>query len=61
MKVIITYGIFDLLHYGHLNLLKRAKDFGDYLIVGLSTDNFNKFKNKKVIFLMAKENICLNQ
>jgi glycerol-3-phosphate cytidylyltransferase len=51
MKRIITYGTFDLLHYGHINLLKRAKQLGDYLIVCLSTDEFNfKEKNKKNYF-----------
>lgn len=51
MKRIITYGTFDLLHYGHINLLKRAKDLGDYLIVALSTDEFNwKSKKKKCYF-----------
>ena len=40
MKKIITYGTFDLLHYGHIRLLKRARALGDYLIVGLSTDEF---------------------
>lgn len=51
MKRIITYGTFDLLHYGHINLLKRAKELGDYLIVALSTDEFNlKCKNKKSYF-----------
>ena len=44
MKKIITYGTFDLLHYGHIRLLKRARALGDYLIVGLSTDKFNEFK-----------------
>lgn len=47
MKRILTYGTYDLLHWGHINLLKRAKQNGDYLIVGLSTDEFNQIKNKK--------------
>lgn len=47
MKRILTYGTFDLLHYGHIRLLKRAKELGDYLIVGLSTDEFNEIKHKK--------------
>ena len=51
MKRVITYGTFDLLHYGHINLLKRAKEQGDYLIVALSEDNFNeKCKGKKCYF-----------
>lgn len=47
MKRILTYGTFDLLHYGHIRLLKRAKALGDYLIVALSTDEFNEIKGKK--------------
>lgn len=47
MKKVITYGTFDLLHWGHINLLKRAKDLGDYLIVAISSDEFNALKNKK--------------
>lgn len=47
MKRILTYGTFDLLHYGHIRLLKRAKELGDYLIVAVSTDEFNEIKNKK--------------
>ena len=47
MKRVLTYGTFDLLHYGHIRLLKRAKQLGDYLIVALSTDEFNAIKNKK--------------
>jgi len=47
MKRILTYGTFDLLHYGHIRLLKRAKALGDYLIVAVSTDEFNAIKNKK--------------
>lgn len=50
MKKIITYGTFDLLHYGHINILKRAKEQGDYLIVALSTNEFNKIKGKKCYF-----------
>lgn len=51
MKKVITYGTFDLLHYGHINLLKKAKSLGDYLIVGLSTNEFNmNEKNKDCYF-----------
>ncbi|SDI36515.1 Glycerol-3-phosphate cytidylyltransferase [Planococcus glaciei] len=46
MKKIITYGTFDLIHHGHINILKRAKALGDYLIVGLSSDEFNAIKGK---------------
>ncbi len=47
MKRVLTYGTYDLLHYGHIRLLKRAKALGDYLIVALSTEAFNDIKNKK--------------
>ena len=47
MKRVLTYGTFDLLHYGHIRLLKRAKELGDYLIVAVSTDEFNAIKDKK--------------
>lgn len=47
MKRVITYGTYDLLHWGHIRLLKRAKQLGDYLIVGLSTDEFNAVKGKR--------------
>lgn len=51
MKRVITYGTFDLLHYGHINLLRRAKALGDYLIVVISTDEFNwNQKRKKCYF-----------
>jgi glycerol-3-phosphate cytidylyltransferase len=59
MRTILTYGTFDLLHIGHINLLKRAKDLGDRLIVALSTDEFswnekqktctNSYADRKVI------------
>ena len=46
MKRILTYGTFDLLHYGHIEILRRAKALGDYLVVAVSTDEFNKQKGK---------------
>ncbi len=59
MKRILTYGTFDLLHYGHIQLLKRAKALGDYLIVGLSTDEFNALKSKKCYFSYSKRKLLL--
>lgn len=46
MKRVITYGTYDLLHQGHINLLKRAKSLGDYLIVGVTNDNFDRDRGK---------------
>lgn len=59
MKRIITYGTFDLLHYGHINLLRRARLLGDYLIVGLSSDEFNQLKNKKCYFTYEQRKCLL--
>ena len=55
MKKVITYGTFDLLHYGHINLLRRAKEQGDYLIVALSTDDFNWNQKKKVCYFTYEQ------
>lgn len=59
MKRVITYGTFDILHYGHINLLKRAKGLGDYLIVALSTDEFNKLKNKESYYDYEQRKLML--
>lgn len=59
MTKVITYGTFDLLHYGHINLLKRAKALGDYLVVGLSTDGFNRQKGKQTYFSYHQRKILL--
>lgn len=56
---VITYGTYDLLHYGHINLLRRAKSLGDYLIVGLSTDEFNRVKGKKSYFSYEERKLLL--
>ena len=55
MKRVITYGTFDLLHYGHINLLRRARALGDYLIVALSTDEFNKNCKSKACYFSYEE------
>jgi glycerol-3-phosphate cytidylyltransferase len=49
MKKVITYGTFDLLHVGHIHLLRRARNLGDHLTVALSTDEFNAIKGKQTI------------
>ena len=60
MKRVITYGTFDLLHYGHINLLRRAKSLGDYLIVALSTDEFSsREKNKTCFFPYEQRKVLL--
>lgn len=60
MRKVITYGTFDLLHYGHIQLLRRAKERGDYLIVALSTDEFNwNSKHKKCYFSYEQRKMLL--
>lgn len=59
IKRVITYGTFDVLHFGHINLLTRAKALGDYLIVGLSTDEFNAIKNKKSYYTYEQRKMIL--
>ena len=46
MRRVITYGTFDLLHNGHINILKRARDLGDYLIVGVTSENYDLQRGK---------------
>lgn len=48
-KKVVTYGTFDILHIGHINLLRRAKALGGHLTVGLSTEAFNKLKHKEAL------------
>ena len=54
MITVITYGTFDTFHYGHLEILRRAKDLGDRLIVAVSTDEFNLIKGKQSRFPYEK-------
>ena len=59
MKKVITYGTYDLLHRGHINLLKRARAMGDFLVVGLSSDEFNAIKNKKAFYSYEERKLVL--
>ena len=59
MKRVITYGTFDVFHPGHVNLLRREKALGDYLIVALSTDDFNQLKSKKAYYPYEQRKIVL--
>ena len=59
MKKVITYGTFDLLHYGHINILRRAKALGDYLIVAISSDEFNAIKGKKSFFTFEQRKMMV--
>lgn len=58
MKRVITYGTFDLLHYGHIQLLRRARALGDYLIVALSTDEFN-WKEKRRFYICGYKHLTI--
>lgn len=59
MKKVITYGTYDLLHVGHINLLRRAKELGDYLVVVLSSDEFNAIKHKSAYHCFEDRKIIL--
>lgn len=59
MKTVITYGTFDILHVGHINLLKRARALGDRLVVGLSSDEFNQGKHKSSLLNFENRRVVL--
>ena len=59
MALVVTYGTFDLLHVGHVNLLRRARALGDRLVVGLSSDNFNALKHKRATQSYADREVVL--
>ncbi len=59
MKKILTYGTYDLLHRGHVNLLRRAREMGDHLTVGLSSDGFNALKKKKAFYSYEERKLVL--
>jgi len=59
MKKVITYGTFDLLHWGHINVLRRAKELGDHLTVAISTDEFNAGKDKKAFYSYEHRKLIL--
>ncbi|QUW21222.1 glycerol-3-phosphate cytidylyltransferase [Sporosarcina sp. Marseille-Q4063] len=59
MRKVITYGTFDLLHTGHINILRRAKEHGDYLIVAISSDEFNALKGKKAYYSFEQRKLIL--
>jgi len=58
-KIVITYGTYDLLHPGHIHLLRRARAMGDYLILGLSTDAFNQVKGKQAYYSYAQRKVVV--
>jgi len=59
MKTVITYGTFDILHIGHINLLRRARELGDRLVVGLSSDEFNQGKHKSSLLNYENRKVVL--
>ncbi|HET7562425.1 MAG TPA: glycerol-3-phosphate cytidylyltransferase [Rhodanobacteraceae bacterium] len=59
MRTVLTYGTFDVLHIGHINLLRRARELGDRLVVGLSTDEFNAVKHKTSLLDYANRRATL--
>lgn len=59
MKKVITYGTFDLLHTGHINILRRAKELGDYLVVAISSDEFNAGKGKQAYYTFEQRKAIL--
>src|SRR5699024_4302304 len=59
LKKVITYGTFDLLHTGHINILRRAKELGDYLVVAISSDEFNAGKGKKAYYTFEQRKAVL--
>lgn len=59
MKTVITYGTFDILHIGHINLLRRARALGDRLVVGLSSDEFNQGKHKSSLLNFRNRKVVL--
>ncbi len=60
MRKVITYGTYDLFHHGHVNIIKRAKELGDYLIVGISSDEFNeKEKHKDTYFTYEQRKLVV--
>ncbi|MHA6250846.1 glycerol-3-phosphate cytidylyltransferase [Oceanobacillus sp. CAU 1775] len=59
MKKVITYGTFDLLHTGHINILRRAKEYGDHLTVAISSDEFNELKGKKAYYTFEQRKSIL--
>lgn len=61
MKKVITYGTFDLFHYGHMNILKRAKEYGDYLIVGVTSEDYDRSRGKLNVIQSLEERLSIIQ